>query len=241
MKWFKHDSDAHTDAKLKRVKHKYGITGFGLYWYCVELVARKIDSKNITFELEEDAELIAIEWGLEQKLVEEILHYFVEIGLFECEKTSITCFKLAKRLDDTNSKNTQIKSILNRISQSKSENVGEGQNISGQIRRDKNRIEKDHDPEDLKLAGIMFESIKLVVPKTKPPNLESWADQIRLMREQDNLSLTDIRNVFAWANQDSFWQSNILSPTKLRKQFPRLHAASKKTRPPQDDFQGVMV
>lgn len=97
------------------------------------------------------------------------------------------------------------------------------------------------DPEDLKLAEKMFESIKLVIPKTKPPNLDSWADQIRLMRTQDKLSLADIHDVFAWANRDAFWQTNILSPMKLRKQFPRLHVASKKSNPPRDDFQGVVI
>lgn len=143
MKWFKHDSDAHTDAKLKRVRHKYGIVGYGLYWYCVELIAGKIDKQNITFELEEDAELIAVEWNLDQIKVEEIMRFFVDIRLFECENSVITCFKLAKRLDDTNAKNPQIKSILGRLFPSDSESVGESPNNSGQNRLEENRKEKD--------------------------------------------------------------------------------------------------
>ena len=124
MKWYKHDSNAHNDAKLKRVKHKFGITGYGIYWYCIELIASKVDKKNLSFELEEDAELIAIDWSLEQPLVENILDYFVEIALFERNTSAITCFKLAKRLDDTNSKNPEIKSILFRLTQDKPENSG---------------------------------------------------------------------------------------------------------------------
>ena len=134
MKWFKHDSDAHTDAKLKRVRHKYGIVGYGIYWYCLELIAGKIDKKNITFELEEDAELIAVEWNLDQIKVEEIMRFFVDIRLFECENSVITCFKLAKRLDDTNAKNPQIKSILSRLFPNDSELIGESPNNSGQNR-----------------------------------------------------------------------------------------------------------
>ncbi|MCP3699064.1 MAG: DUF4373 domain-containing protein [Aliivibrio sp.] len=38
MRWFKHDSAAHIDARIKKVKHKYGIVGYGLYWYCIELI-----------------------------------------------------------------------------------------------------------------------------------------------------------------------------------------------------------
>ena len=41
MKWFKHDSNANTDAKLKRVRMKYGMQGYGLYWYCLEIEERK--------------------------------------------------------------------------------------------------------------------------------------------------------------------------------------------------------
>ena len=139
MKWYKHDSNAHNDAKLKRVKHKFGITGYGIYWYCIELIASKVDKKNLSFELEEDAELIAIDWGLEQPLVENILDYFVEIALFERNTSAITCFKLAKRLDDTNSKNPEIKSILFGLTQDKPEDSGASSRESEQTTLDQAR------------------------------------------------------------------------------------------------------
>ena len=42
MKWFKHDSDANQDAKLKKLRLKYGAQGYGIYWYCLELIARNV-------------------------------------------------------------------------------------------------------------------------------------------------------------------------------------------------------
>jgi len=39
VKWVKHDTDAHRDAKLRRLMLAYGMEGYGLYWYCVELIA----------------------------------------------------------------------------------------------------------------------------------------------------------------------------------------------------------
>ena len=164
MKWFKHDSDAHTDAKLKRVRHKYGIVGYGIYWYCLELIAGKIDKKNITFELEEDAELIAVEWNLDQIKVEEIMRFFVDIRLFECENSVITCFKLAKRLDDTNAKNPQIKSILARLFPNDSELIGESPNNSGQNRLEESRIEKDSKGKNSRFV---------------PPTLQDVTDYVR--------------------------------------------------------------
>lgn len=143
IKWFKHDSNAHADTKLKKVRQKYGMVGYGLYWYCIELIAGNVDKNNITFVLEDDAEVIAVDWNLDQLKVEEMMRYFVDIGLFEGESNVITCLKLARRLDDTQSKNPEIKTILARLNQSNSESLGETPNNSAQNRLDKNRLDKN--------------------------------------------------------------------------------------------------
>lgn len=82
--------------------------------------------------------------------------------------------------------------------------------------------------EDLNLAKYMFGQIKTLMPASKEPNFETWANTIRLMREKDNLELSDIREVFDWANADDFWGLNIRGPDKLRKQYPRLAAQALK-------------
>lgn len=41
MKWFKHESDAHSNIKLQALIEKIGISGYGYYWACVELVANQ--------------------------------------------------------------------------------------------------------------------------------------------------------------------------------------------------------
>ena len=115
MKWFRHDSAAHRDAKLKRIKHKHGIVGYGLYWYCLELIAGNVDKNNITFELEDDAELIAIEWGLDRVTVSEIMADMVRCGLFEVENNRITCLKMAHRIDDTNSRNPEVQRLQKQL------------------------------------------------------------------------------------------------------------------------------
>lgn len=80
---------------------------------------------------------------------------------------------------------------------------------------------------DLATAMRMFHYIQLVSPKSKTPNFEKWADDIRLMRERDNYTEDEIVSVFLFANNDSFWRSNILSTAKLRDKFPALHAKMK--------------
>ena len=61
-----------------------------------------------------------------------------------------------------------------------------------------------------------------MAPPEKKPNIEKWASEIRLMHEQDKRDLKTIREVFIWANSDSFWRANILSPAKLREKFDQL-------------------
>lgn len=78
--------------------------------------------------------------------------------------------------------------------------------------------------EDLRLAEWMYQKIKITVPSAKAPNFKTWADKIRLMRERDNRTIREIAELFDWANKDSFWCVNILSPQKLRDKWTQLDA-----------------
>jgi len=74
----------------------------------------------------------------------------------------------------------------------------------------------------------MFSLIQQIDAKSKKPNLERWANEIRLTREIDNRTDQEIRRVFWWANQNTFWRGNILSPAKLREKFTQLLAQSQR-------------
>jgi len=128
MKWIKHDTDANQDAKLQNVMLDYGLEGYGLYWYCIELIAGKIDKDNITFDLEHDARIIARNTGCTAQKVEEMMRYFVDVGLFENSQGVVTCLKLARRLDKSMTSNPEMRSIIENFKShdsimTKSENV----------------------------------------------------------------------------------------------------------------------
>jgi hypothetical protein len=113
IKWFKHDTDASIDAKLQEILLDYGAAGYGLYWYCIELIAKDVTPKNITFELEHDVRIIARNLNLSVKEVQDMMHRMIEIGLFDISKNKkIACVKLAYRLDDSMRKGRQIGDIL---------------------------------------------------------------------------------------------------------------------------------
>lgn len=78
--------------------------------------------------------------------------------------------------------------------------------------------------DDLTCAEYIFGKVQQVNPTAKPPNWPKWANDIRLMREQDKRSHRDICELFKWANTDSFWRVNILSPGTLRDKWDSLQA-----------------
>ena len=75
---------------------------------------------------------------------------------------------------------------------------------------------------DLAGAKWMYEQLQNQNPNFKPPSFPRWANEIRLMREQDKRTYKEIADLWTWARQDSFWMSNILSPRKLREKWEQL-------------------
>lgn len=73
-----------------------------------------------------------------------------------------------------------------------------------------------------KTARWMLGKLRLLNPQHREPNWKRWHREIRLMVERDGRTLHQVRDLFGWANADPFWQVNILSPGKLRKQWDAL-------------------
>ncbi len=74
------------------------------------------------------------------------------------------------------------------------------------------------------VAKAMWEKIQPITGQARSPDFERWARDVRLLVERDGRTLEDVWRVFEFANRDQFWRANILSPAKLRKQFPALYA-----------------
>ena len=72
---------------------------------------------------------------------------------------------------------------------------------------------------DMETVESIFNLLLALNPKHRKPNMDSWANEIRLMRENDGHSHSEIMDLFRFANSDNFWKSNILSPKKLREKW----------------------
>ena len=76
--------------------------------------------------------------------------------------------------------------------------------------------------EDLETAKWISSRVKLINPTCKAPDMTSWSNTVRLMRQIDNRSHQEICALYDWASKHHFWQTNILSPESLRKQWDKL-------------------
>lgn len=98
MKFFGHDTDAFFDKNMRKVVKIFGAPAYAVYWYCLENVGRQIDPDNLTFELDADSEIIALDLQLDSRDVDNILQAFVGLGMFEKEGEIFTVRKMARRL-----------------------------------------------------------------------------------------------------------------------------------------------
>lgn len=119
MIWFKHDSNAATDAKVKKLIIRYGAEGYAIYFHCIELIVSDISENNITFELEHDSEIIADDLKIKgtaeqsgQDRVNEIMRYLVALELFEENRGKIYCYKILKRLDSSMTSNVKMRKLI---------------------------------------------------------------------------------------------------------------------------------
>lgn len=119
MNWYKHDTDATQDAKIRKLIIRHGATGYAVYFHCLELIAAEISESNLTFELEHDSEIIAdnlkITGDRDQSgrdIVEEIMRTIVDLGLFQESQGHIFCFKLLKRLDTSMTSNSRFRELI---------------------------------------------------------------------------------------------------------------------------------
>jgi len=119
MEWFKHDSSASSDAKVKKLLIRYGALGYAIYFHCLELICGDVNKTNITFELEHDSEIIADNLKIKGttdksgiEIVEEIMRYIITLGLFISEGEKIFCFKLLKRIDTSMTSNINFRKLI---------------------------------------------------------------------------------------------------------------------------------
>jgi len=80
-----------------------------------------------------------------------------------------------------------------------------------------------------RLVDLLSSLILENCPKAKNPDRDKWARDIDRMNRIDGYSFEEIETLIRFSQQDEFWQGNILSTAKLRKQATQLSLKMKKS------------
>lgn len=75
---------------------------------------------------------------------------------------------------------------------------------------------------EFRLANFLFNHIRKRNPNFKEPDIQKWALHIDYMLRIDLRPLEEIKQIIELCQKDDFWQNNILSTEKLRKQYDQL-------------------
>ena len=91
----------------------------------------------------------------------------------------------------------------------------------------------DANSEEVKTAKFMVDELIRIKEDSKVPSsdlkgLQSWAKQIDYLIRIDKREPRHICELFRWAQEDSFWTSNIRSPKKLREKWDTLEIQMEK-------------
>ena len=182
MKWFKHQASANMDAKLQEVLLDYGLEGYGLYWYCLELIAGNVEADNLTFELEHDCRIIARNVGSTSQKVQEMMTAFINFGLFEEAQGTITCLKLAKVSDDYTAKLVRSKPA---------QALDFKENLQTPTKTEKDPLDKNKTEENREEENILDNTTVTVVPEKKARIAKSILgnDSMKNIQKQDAVGL----------------------------------------------------
>lgn len=157
MLWFKHQSNANSDNKLQNVLLDYGLEGYGLYWYCLELIVNRVDKDDVTFELKHDARIIARNTGSTVQKVEEMMKRFVELGLFESSEGRITCLKLLKRMDSSMTSNSFMRNLILKANEHHDGVMTESDSVmlsSANVMKEESRVEENRKEKIIKQTPL---------------------------------------------------------------------------------------
>lgn len=129
--YFPHDTDMRNDPKIKALRRKFGVEGYGIYCMIIEYIG---DSEHFIADFDKlGIELIAGDFDIDPDRLIEIVKYCVTLNLLQLESGELSCNSLENRLSPLLSKrerdrsrvfageNTQSKVKESKVKESKEE------------------------------------------------------------------------------------------------------------------------
>lgn len=87
---------------------------------------------------------------------------------------------------------------------------------------DADRADEKATEDDIRLCKLLGQLAKERNPKFKVRSRSRWLTDMRLLRDRDGNTPTEIERVIRWVFRDEFWGGVIQSPGNLREHFPKI-------------------
>ncbi len=123
--------------------------------------------------------------------------------------------------------NTSINTTINNTSNKKILSSSDEQDAPS--KKSRKKVYEENSPY-YQLALLLIQEINKNGP-INTPNLQTWSDDIRKLVELDKKEIKLVEQIIVWSQASDFWSKNILSATKLRKQFDMLVRQSGLSKP----------
>lgn len=197
------------DSKLQEVLLDYGLEGYGLYFYCLELIAASVEVHNLNFELEHDARIIARNTGSTVEKVQSMMTRFVELKLFENTDGVITCLKMLTRADEYTQKIIRKEISNGNISLDSVPTLSrQSQDKIPPNRIEENRIEenrRDEKQKAPKTSKKKHTTLKTYIENCKSENVEAIPLDSIVFKNAGKIGLSNEFVNVAWFCFKAYW------------------------------------
>ena len=179
---------------------------------------------------------LATQWGATRRTVDRFLKLLADDDMISFNKSreNGTTLKVIHYADYQQFEAKSVKGSAQATAQGMAQRTAQRTTHKQEPKNDKNEKKEDSqhsrkweyadDSPEMIEAVYLWEKIKGNNPEHRKPNLQSWADDVRKMHELDHRPFDKIHKMIDWCQFDSFWQTNILSASKLRSKYDTMAA-----------------
>ena len=206
--YFSHDADMRNDAKIKAIRRKFGIEGYGVYLMLLEILTDKDFFKVGWDDL--NIELISADIEIDPNKLKEIVNYLVDIlKMFTIKDDFLYCEKLISRFDSLLSKRKRdVKPISKELSTSKTpqKEITVIENPQSKVKESKVK-----DINNIPTPKINFGGLLDFINSTMQRNFRTINKSTQskfLARLKDGYTNTDIKSAIENSAKDKFHKDN---------------------------------
>ena len=223
MKWFQHSVDSYNDPDISDAEDLFGDAGYSVFFKVLEIYGREYNHTDNDGFLRISLTFIRRKLRKSSTKVQQILNFYQTKKriFFKIDNKDIL-IKIPKyiRLSDNWTKRIDKKESIELCSDSV---------VTTAIEEEEEEEKKTTNEKYFLTTSVEYDLSERLLgyildrnPNFKKPDLQNWAKEIDLIIRIDKRPTEQIRRVIDWCQSDDFWQNNILSVKKLRKQYDQL-------------------